>query len=384
MNRLAAIARAAVLACVTSSAALGTGCLFSEVVHQEADAGAPDATELDAAIADAPLDAPWPDAAPLTNGVDTIAGSGEPGAADGNRAVARFDNPVNVVRAPDGTLYVADFNNGRIRVIDTEGIVDTLPAPPGFARPFGLALAADGTLYVETDDNELGEHRADTGTIWAVDTANGITTMIAHDLGRPRGLAVLADGRIVMSDPDFHTVSLLDPYTGLVTHLAGKSGFPGYANGNGSAARFNRPYGVAVRSDGKIIVADYGNNVIRLVATWGEVFLYAGAGEEGARDGEGSLAQFAKPQDVALDADDNVYVADSANFLVRKISSANVVTTLAGDGVGGHRDDLDPRHARFFGLEGLDVAPDGTVFLADGNRGEDGPYHRVRRITPTD
>jgi len=362
---------------------LGLAGCFSEVTAQPGtDAGTgcePDCP--DATPAPPPPDAPAPPPPPpFTNGASTLAGTSEAGSNDGDRGIGRFDDPVNVVRGPDGRTYVADFNNGLIRVIDDSGAVTTLVSRTGFQHPFGLAFGPDGFLYVTTDDSDTGQHSTETGTIWRVDVTTGHVTVIARDLGRPRGLAVLPDGRFFLSDNEHHVVSVLEPRTGAVSIIAGQRDTPGYDDSSGIAARFNRPYGVAVLPSGKVAVADYGNNVVRLVELSGEVHTLVGSPEGGMIDGALEIARFANPQDVAADAAGNIYVADSHNFVVRRITDTAVVT-VAGNQVSGYLDHDDPLQAQFYGLEGIDISADGKIlYVADGDRGEGTPYHRVRHV----
>ena len=194
-------------------------------------------------------------------------------------------------------------------------------------------------------------------------------------------MARLLDGRIVMSDRERHTISILDLATKAVTLLAG-SGTPGLADGIGAAAQFNDPYGLAVMPDGAIVVADAGNHVIRKVTLEGEVTLFAGEGNPGMRDDPDRLrARFDSLQDVAVDAAGNVFVADLRNHRIRRVTSDGGVDTIAGDGTPGFRDGPGAT-ARFHGIEQIDVSPDGrAVFVSDGNRGESTAYHRIRKIT---
>jgi len=128
-------------------------------------------------------------------------------------------------------------------------------------------------------------------------------------------------------------------------------------DGAGALARFAAPYGLARLADGRILVADLFNNRIRAVALDGTVTTFAGSG---AADGDAASATFSAPQDVAVDAAGNVYVADLQNFVVRRIAPDGTVSTLAGDGTGGWLDAGDLRAAQLHGLEGLDVSADGT------------------------
>ncbi|MCA9677882.1 MAG: hypothetical protein H6709_00470 [Kofleriaceae bacterium] len=355
-----------------------------------------DAAPIDAAPIDAmPIDATPIDAMPIdamptcvvpafTTGVSTLAGCEIAANVDGARADARFANPVNVARGPDGDLYVADFDNNEVRVVTAAGAVRTLVAQTHFVRPFGIAFTAAGALYVQTDDDDLGAHSGSTGTVWEVDLVTGVATVVVRDVGRPRGLAALADGRLVLSDYVHHTIRLLDPDTGTITDLAGATDLPGYADDVGAAARFDGPYDVAVLPDGRIAVADLFNQRIRAVALDGTVTTLAGTGTPGATDGDAlTTATFQYPVGLAVDSAGDLYVTDTGNFVVRKLA-AGAVTTVVGDGTGDWLDSDNLLAARLYGLEGADVSADGaTLWLADGSRGEALPYNRVRVVDLT-
>lgn len=318
------------------------------------------------------------DTPPFTDGVSTLSGAADPGYVDGPRGDARFANPVNVALGPDGQLYVADFDNGKIRVVDPEdGQTATVIAQEGFKRPFALAFAPDGTLYVTTDANSSGGPQGPmTGTIWAVDVGAKSATIVAENVGRPRGIAVLPDGRLAISDYQHHVIELVNPGSGSVSTLAGAWDAPGMVDG--AAARFSVPYGLAV-FDGKLVVADQDNNRLRLVGLDGSVQTLCGE-SGGFADGAMASARFARPQGVAVDGRGTIYVTDADNYRVRRISG-DTVETIAGSGEPGYLDSDDRLEAQLYGLEGLSVSPDGEmVYVADGGRGEDVPYNRVRSI----
>ena len=316
------------------------------------------------------------DAPPFTNGVSTLAGAGEAGYVDGSRGISRFANPVNVAYGPDGMLYVADFDNNKVRVVDPDdGSTTTLVDQGGFKRPFAMAFD-DGTLYVSTDNDSAGGHTLMSGSIWRVNTGTGAAEIVAEGIGRPRGLAVLPDGRIAFSDYMHHVVQILNPSTGQVTPLAGTWDVKGMADG--AIAKFSTPYGMALH-DGKLVVADYDNNRVRVVALDGTVATYAGAGTAGFADGTMSAALFNKPQGVVATSA-GVFVTDLGNYRVRKLSGDSVAT-VAGNGEGGFLDSDDRLASQLFGLEGIGARSDGTMlFVADGGRGENVPYNRVRSI----
>jgi sugar lactone lactonase YvrE len=314
----------------------------------------------------------------LAGGVSTLSGGAQAGYMDGDRCTALFHNPVGTAYGPDGKLYVADFDNGKIRAVDASGNTETIIAKQGFSRPFALAFGGN-TLYVATDNDPNNQHGVMSGSIWKVDVNAKTATPLAVDIGRPRALFMLKDGRLAATDYENHVVEAINVSTGAVTNIAGTFGQTGFADGAGAAARFAQPYGIVQRSDGNLVVVDQGNQRIRIVGLDGTVSTLAG-GAAGFVDGAMSDAKFNHPQAMAIDNQDNVYFTDIGNFRVRKISGSNVVT-VAGDGMDGYADDTDPLGAEFHGLEGLAVKPDGSMlYVADGTGGEDVSYNRVRQI----
>ncbi len=312
----------------------------------------------------------------------TVAGSTDSGTADGDLASARFNNPVNVVNDRQGNTYVADFDNGRVRKIDRSGLVSTVINQANFRKPFGLAFTSAGDLYVQTDDDDALNHSGTSGTIWKVALSTSQATVVVRGVGRPRGLLALSDGRLVLADLTHHTISILDPATGVITLLAGKADTTGFVNAKGVNARFNRPYGLSLANNGDIIVADANNHCIRRVTMTGDVTTVAGSsGTSGYQDGQGTAALFNAPQDVATDVRGNIYVADCGNHRFRKIDSLGNVSTIAGDGSAGYKDGA-ALNMEFFAMEGMDITSDGSaLIIADGTGGENVPFHHVRRLT---
>ena len=152
---------------------------------------------------------------------------------------------------------------------------------------------------------------------------------------------------------------------GLVTTLAG-SGQAGFADGSGLVAQFNGPTGVAVDSSGTLYVADQSNHRIRKITTEGTVTTLAGDGYVGSTDGPGSTARFYFPLALALDNSGNIYVADSINNRIRKITSSGVVTTLAGNGQGGLADSSSgSTNVKFWQPTGVAVDSGGNVYVGD-------------------
>src|SRR6516162_64795 len=157
--------------------------------------------------------------------------------------------------------------------------------------------------------------------------------------------------------------SVYTPYT--FTTLAGAASI-GSADGTGSGARFFYPHGVATDSSGNVYVADAGNNTIRKITPAGVVTTLAGlAGSSGSADGTGSAARFFQPQGVATDSLGNVYVADTPNNTIRKITPAGVVTTLAGLAGSHGTNDGTGSAARFYNPWGVATDASGNVYVAD-------------------
>ena len=324
---------------------------------------------------------------PITEkGVSTLAGWNNAGYTDGNRQVNLFSNPVNCAFGPDGKVYIADFDNSKLRAVDMNGNSATIIAKREFSRPFGLAFYGN-TLYVSTDRDCMGQHdpvesnTQQKGAIWKVDVNAKTATCLMDNLGRPRGMAALGDGRLVIADYAHHDVRIFDPNTRTVSPLAGTRDASGAVDGVGPAATFNIPYGVATTAAGKILVADHGNHRIRVLGLDGSVTTLGGS-TAGFADGGMSGAKFNHPQGFSRTDSGDIFVTDLDNYRVRKITAdGSSITTIAGNGMPGAVDNAEPGQASFFGLEGLCVSPSGDkIVVADGNRGEGQPYNRVRII----
>jgi hypothetical protein len=159
-----------------------------------------------------------------------------------------------------------------------------------------------------------------------------------------------------------------------VSVLAG-NGRPGFADGPAADASFQYPYAVAADAAGTVYVADYRNHRIRKVTKDGTVSTLAGSGAAGYAEGQGDQAQFSSPRGLTIDADGNLYVVDTGNARIRRVTPDGTVSTLAGSGTAGFFDG-PAEEAQFNDPRGIAVDPDGMVYVADtGN-------HRVRRITP--
>ncbi len=335
----------------------------------------------------------------ITSGgnVTTLAGtSGQTGTADGAGLAARFDHPGAVSVDAAGNVYVVDTSNQLIRKITTSGTVSTMAGSAGlggkvdgagavarFFYPFGIAANAAGTtVYVADTGNHSIRAVTAAGTVSTLAGATGLIGIAdgvggAASFAYPYGLAVDGSGTVYVADHNNHTIRKVTSGGG-VTTLAGGAGLSGSADGSGGAARFNGPTGVAVDGSGNVYVADADNHTIRKITAGGLVSTFAGAaGQSGAADGAGGNARFNKPQGIAVDAAGNVYVADTNNHAIRKITTAGIVSTLAGalgqtgtaDGTGGS--------ARFNSPYAVAVGGSGDVYVADYAN------YTIRKVTST-
>jgi hypothetical protein len=284
--------------------------------------------------------------------VTTLAGSPEAGYADGTGAAARLNRPTGVALDKSGNLYVADDNNDTIRKISPTGIVSTVAGTPGnagsangtgssaqFNGPFRVTVDGSGNLFVSDYSNDTireitpaGVVSVFAGTTGSPGSVDGTGTAAKFD--GPLGICIDSNGNFYVVEQTNNVIRKITP-AGVVTTLAGTAGSVGSNDGTGSAARFQLPAGDAVDSSGNVYVADYGNNNIRKITPAGVVTTIAGNGNPGSADGTGTAAQFYSPVGITIDASDNLYVTESANNTIRKITAAGVVSTLAGKATTG-------------------------------------------------
>ncbi|CAN5504565.1 hypothetical protein BH10ACT2_BH10ACT2_10600 [soil metagenome] len=313
--------------------------------------------------------------------VSTFAGSTY-GFADGD--LARFAYPDGVAVDAAGNVYVADTDNHRIRKITPAGIVTTLAgstngftdgigAAAQFSSPHGVAVDATGNVYVADTDNQRIRKITAAGDVttlagngnadWVDD--NGTSAQFDH----PRGIAVDTAGNVYVGDSANNRIRKITP-GGDVSTLAGST--QGWVDGNGATAQLSFPWGVAVDAAGNVYVADRGNNRIRKITPGGDVTTLAGQTLGGWVDDTGAAAMFNHPQGVAVDTAGNVYVADTDNHRIRKITPVGVVTTLAGSTLGYL--DGQGTAAQFAYPSGVALDAAGNVYVGDVSN------ERIRQI----
>ena len=313
----------------------------------------------------------------------TLAGTAQSsGSTDGAGSAARFNGPFGVAADAAGNVYVSDSSNHTIRKVTSAGVVTTLAGNTGlsgstdatgtaarFKNPVGVTVDSAGNVYVADASNHTIRKVTSAGVVTTLaGTANssGSTdaTGSAARFFFPYGVSADTIGNVFVADYNNHTIRKVTS-AGVVTTLAGTAGSTGSTDAAGSAARFNVPYGVAVDTAGNVFVADRNNHTIRKVTSAGVVTTLAGgAGGFGSTDATGSAARFNYPEAVAVDTAGNVYVADTGNKLIRKVTSVGVVTTEAGSGNNGSNDGLGSA-ARFTTVRGIAVDSLGNVFASD-------------------
>jgi sugar lactone lactonase YvrE len=328
----------------------------------------------------------------------TFAGSGTAAFNDGQGTYASFGNPQGIAVDGSGNVYVADTGNDMIRAIPPNSGADVgnFAGQPGlsgdvngaastvatFNSPSGVAVDSAGNVYVaDTNNQEIRKIAA--GASGETVTTFAGTGVLGHadgpgasaTFGNPIGIAVDSAGNVYVADEGNNTIREITP-AGVVSTIAGTGQTPhivGHADGVGASASFNQPEGVAVDSAGNLYVADSGNSTIRKITpsgsgaskTWTVSTLAGTAGVIGSADLTGSAAQFYYPLGVAVDSAGYVYVADTYNETIRKITPAGVVSTLAGTvGTIGSQDGTGPS-AQFYQPYGVAVDSTGNLYVAD-------------------
>lgn len=268
--------------------------------------------------------------------VTTIAGSGVKGYKDGRADTAQFDSPMDIARDAQGDLYITDLGNYEIRRLTTGGIVSAIA---GTIQAQGYA---DGTGSAAQFQDVMGICTNPGGTFYITDFGSAVVRSMTA--------------------------------AGSVGTLAGFPYAQGSQDGTGQSARFTYPYGVCADKTGDLFVTDYGANKILKITSSGVVTTYAGNGTKGNADGTGTSATFSAPTGVCVDTLGNLYVVDYSNFLIRRINAAGVVTTIAGTGKHGNADGVGT--AASFGILGfICMDAQGNLYIADTDN------HSIRKIS---
>jgi len=330
----------------------------------------------------------------------TVAGNGTAGYNEERMATAaELSAPVGIAVSGNGTLYVADGMNNRIRKITQQGAISTIagnddpdntgdggPATDGQLNdPAGVATDASGNVYIADKYNNRIRKIAPSGILSAF-AGSGVPgyagdrgNATAAQLKAPAGIAVDNAGNVYIADAGNNCIRKVTP-AGMISTIAG-NGVAGYAGdgGNATAAQLNAPASIAVDSAGNVYIADAMNYRIRKVTAVGIIATIAGTGAAGySGDGKmDTLAVLNLPTGIALDKAGNVYIADQGNNRIRKITTEGIISTVAGSGIAGYSGDGGNALAGDMNAPyGIAVDAAGNVYVAEQEN------NRIRKVTP--
>lgn len=333
--------------------------------------------------------------------ITTIAGnnssgfSGDSGPATG----AQLNSPHDLVVTAAGALYIADSTNQRIRMVQNGNITTVAGnGVPGFAdgaattaaqffSPQGLAVDSSGNIYIaDVRNNVIRKLSGSTvstvagnGTQPPGANGNGGLAINAY-LNSPAGVAVDGSGNLFIADAGNSRIQRVDAATGIVTTVAGNGNAGFFGDGLlAKSAQLNLPLGIAVDTAGNLYIADTFNNRVRKV-TAGTNIITTIAGSTtgfGGDFGPGPSAKLNHPTAIAIDSARNIYVADSLNNRIRMLAPSGIIQTIAGNGISAYRGDTGPAtSASIASPTGVAVDKNGNVYIADTQN------NVVRLLTP--
>lgn len=304
------------------------------------------------------------------------------GQRDGNFNSVRFNFPRSIALSREDILMVADSNQRKIRQLSLSPskVVTTLvksaapifeekpPTGEHLGGPRGIAFDQEGHLYIA----DYWNHRI------LKQFGDGTVEVVAEDalkfqpLDLPSDVILDRQGNLYIADSANHQIRKISP-NGDVSIVAG-SGERGFRDAQGASAQFNLPLGLSLDQQGNLYVADTGNHCIRKVLSDGQVITLSGTGQPGFRDGSPASAQFHYPTDLTLDISGNIYVADYYNHRIRQINFNGQTSTVAG-GDPGFKDGVGSE-AKFYSPQGITVDHQGNLYVSDSWN------HRIRKISP--
>ncbi|WP_375773297.1 hypothetical protein NR798_21260 [Archangium gephyra] len=323
--------------------------------------------------------------------VTTVAGNGAPGATGDGGPAARASlwNPRDVAFAPDGSMYIADTLNHRIRRVGPDGRISTVPGSEEH-QPHYVEVGPDGSVYAShtylhcirrilpngTATTFAGQ--CDTGGGDSGDGGPADRALLNH----PQDIAMGRDGNLYIADFENDRVRYVTP-EGIIHTLAGKPGARGYCGDGGPASKacLNGPWGLAIDRDGNVYVSDSFNHRVRRIGGDGLISTVAGTGSDGSWSplvGDGGPAtsgQLSVPKGLAFDAGGNLYIVDHLTR-IRRVSPAGTLTRQAGspEVTGYNGEGLPSPRALFDSPVGIAVGPDGYLYVSDEWN------YRIRRV----
>jgi sugar lactone lactonase YvrE len=343
--------------------------------------------------------------------INTIAGLGPtaPGFSGDTAAAtaANLDGPLDVAVDSSSNVYIADTNNANVRKITSDGNINTIAGSTAIvsnavtvmfgysgdggaatsaelAGPAGVAVDAAGDIYIATyADNRIRKVAATGGNIstFAGNSGYGFAgdggPALSSQLSAPRGICLDSAGNLYLADRWNNRIRKIAG--GTISTIAGngQANFGG-DNGPATSAQLSAPDGVAVDHSGNVYIADFLNNRVRMVSPGGVITTIAGNGNSGfsGDGGPATSAQLSQPAGLAVDAAGNLYIADSNNSVVRKVTPAGVISTVAGTGgsQGYSGDGAAATSAKMMAPFGLAVDSAGNLYIADF-------YGWIRKVT---
>jgi sugar lactone lactonase YvrE len=333
--------------------------------------------------------------------LNLVAGSGANGyGGDGGRATsAQLNTPTGVAVDTAGNLFIADEGNNCVRKVTPGGVISTVAGngTQGYSgdggaatsaqlnTPTGVAVDTAGNLFIADEGNNCVRKVTPGGVISTV-AGNGTQgysgdgdPATSAQLSLPEGVAVDTAGNLFIADEGNNCVRKVTP-GGVISTVAG-NGVWGYSGDGGAAtsAQLSSPTGVAVDKAGNLFIADEGNNCVRKATPGGVISTVAGNGTwgYGGDGGAATSAQLYYPQGAAVDTAGNLFIADTWNYRVRKVTPGGVISTVAGNGTQSYSGDGGAAtSSQLYNPSGVAVDAAGNLFIADqGN-------NCVRAVTP--
>jgi sugar lactone lactonase YvrE len=329
--------------------------------------------------------------------ITTVAGNGTEGSSgdDGPATSAKLDYPYGVAVDSAGNLFIADYYNCCIRKVSSSGIISTVAGSGSYgfsgdggpatsaklACPTGVAIDSDNLLIVDAINNRIRKV-SPSGIIitvagngsWGYGGDAGFST--SAQLFYPSGVAVDSVGNLFIADTENHRVRKVSS-SGVITTVAG-GGEYGRDGGPATSAHLYTPSGVAIDSAGNLFISDTGNYSVRKVSASGIITTVAGNGSGGysGDDGSATWAQLSLPYGVAVDSTGNIFIADTTNHRIRKVSTSGIITTIAGNGSGGFSGDGGPAtSAQLYYPNGVAIDSVGNLFIVDTRNS------RIRKVS---
>ncbi len=327
-----------------------------------------------------------------SGGITTLAGTGMLSySGDGGPATAaQMNQPAGIAVDGSGNIYVVDSSNSRVRIISAGGVITTFAGTgaAGYSgdngqatgaqlnNPWGVAVDGGGNVYISDTFNSVIRKVLPSGVITTVAGGGsaqgdgGPATGAALSL--PQGIALDPVGNLFIADVGSARILKVSASDGTISTVAG-NGTPGYTGDGGPAtsAQLNTPTGIVVDAIDNIFIADSHNNVVRRVSA-GTITTFAGTGVAGysGDGGPGNKAQLTTPNGLALDISDNLYVADSGNSRIRELTVDGTISTISGGGTAGFSGDGGPAvTAQLNTPTGVAVDGTGNVYVVDSGNG---------------